>query len=102
MGDAAWLEEPVHSGSVMESVRSSASWCGRRRRTSLSTTEKILKNPKARFTAGSASPSAYTAVRWSPKTGEGDSREKGKVEKSTRNKPRKFSECISSTFSVCL
>lgn len=30
MGDADWLEEPVHSGSVMESGRSSASWGGRR------------------------------------------------------------------------
>lgn len=30
MGDADWLEEPVHSGSVMESGRSSASWSGRR------------------------------------------------------------------------
>ncbi|XP_074732991.1 uncharacterized protein LOC141946689 isoform X3 [Strix uralensis] len=115
MGDADWLEEPVHSGSVMESVRRSASSCGRRKmselscrvnmpntetniviigkRTSLSTAEKILKNPEAHFTPESAILRAYVAVRWSPETGERDSREKEEVEKSTSNNPRKFSEC---------
>ncbi|XP_074732994.1 uncharacterized protein LOC141946689 isoform X6 [Strix uralensis] len=121
MGDADWLEEPVHSGSVMESVRRSASSCGRRKmselscrvnmpntetniviigkRTSLSTAEKILKNPEVReeahFTPESAILRAYVAVRWSPETGERDSREKEEVEKSTSNNPRKFSECNS-------
>ncbi|KAK2543122.1 hypothetical protein Q9966_002931 [Columba livia] len=51
--------------------------------------KKCRKESKkeAHFTPGSAILSAYTAVRWSPETGEMDSRGKREVEKNTSNRP---------------